>query len=388
MLLSDIAKKYNIDFSDEKIRMALDEVLKITRRNIVKFQWRFPSRATKNGLYDYQKDSISDLWWSGFWGGITWLSYEYTGDFKIRCYGERITDSVYKSIRKSGMHHNDIGMFVILTCVADYKICKNKLAKETLVEAADSLLTRYTQNHHVLASFDFERESDVLTLKISAMLNVMLLKYAYTFTGNLKYKEAFQHTVDLIIKFNIKPDGRTYFNTYFDKFSGEAIDTKVPYIVWDDDGKHSRNYAWALYALANLYSMTHNSIYAQKFDLVFEHMTKLCDTGSLFYLRFTADSQPDTASPSIVAAALTEIMRNDEIAQAPKYAAAAAEILNILTDNYSVKAADHCDGLIYGARLTGVTTVDCQSVLLGDYFYFEALMNSITDRQSFWYTIE
>ena len=388
MILSEITKKYNIDFNEQKIHDAINEVVKITRRNIIKFYNGFPTRVTQNGIYHYQAEHDPDLWWRGFWGGIVWLSYEYTGDYTIRCYGEKITDSVYRCIRKMGMKHNDIGMFVILTCVADYKICKNKLAKETLVEAADSLLTRYHQNHHILSSFGFERDNDVLTLKISGMLNVMLLKYAYNFTGNVKYKEAFQHTIDLIIKHNIHPDGKTYFNTYFDKSSGEAIDTKVPYIVWDDDGKRSRNYAWALYALANLYSMTHNSVYAQKFDLVFDHMIKLGRSGNIFNSRFTSDSPLDTISPSIVVAALTEIMRNDEIAESSKYAATATEILNTLIDNYSLKSADHCDGLLHGAHLFGVTTNENQSVLLGDYFYFEALVNSITHRQSYWYTTE
>lgn len=388
MILSEITKKCNIDFNEQKIHDAIGEVIKITQRNIIKFYNSFPNRVTKNGIYHYQTDHDPDLWWRGFWGGIVWLSYEYTNDFTIRCYGEKITDSVYRSIRKMGMQHNDIGMFVILTCVADYKICKNKLAKETLVEAADSLLTRYNQNHHILSSFDFERDNDVLTLKISGMLNVMLLKYAYNFTGNVKYKEAFQHTIDLIIKHNIHSDGKTYFNTYFDKSSGAAIDTKVPYIVWDDDGKRSRNYAWALYSLANLYSMTHNSVYAQKFDLVFEYMIKLWRSGNIFNSRFTSDSPLDTISPSIIVAALTEIMRNDEIAESSKYAATATEILNTLIDNYSLKAADHCEGLLRGAHLFGVTTHENQSVLLGDYFYFEALMNSITYRQSYWYTTE
>ena len=389
MLLSEIISEYNIALNEQKIHSAIDEVIKITRRNIIKFYRGFPTRVTENGVYNYQSDGDnSDIWWSGFWGGITWLAYESTGDYTIRCYGEKITDSVYRSIRKMGMGHNDIGMFVILTCMADYKICKNKLIKETLVEAADSLLTRYTQNHHILASFDFERDNDVLTLKISGMLNVMLLKYAYSFTGNVKYKEAFLHTVNLIIKHNILPDGKTYFNTYFDKLSGKAIDTKVPYIVWEDDGKRTRHYAWALYSLANLYSMTKNSLYAERFDKVFDYMKSLWDKGDIFHSTFKNENPLDTISPAIISAAITEMIRNDEIKECSKYAFAAAEILNRLIDDFSVKASDHAEGLLYGAHLFGVTKTNNQSALLGDYFYFEALMNSITNRQSYWYTVE
>lgn len=390
VLLSETSERYNIDFSETKIRAAIDEIIKITRRNIIKFQGRFPTRVTKNGIYGYQEENINaDLWWRGFWGGITWLSYEYTNDYKIRCYGERMTESVYYTIRKSGMQHNDIGMFVILTCMADYKLCRrNKLAKEIIVEAADSLLTRYNQNHHILSSFDFERDNDVLTLKISGMLNVMLLKYAYNFTANVKYKEAFCHTVNLITRHNILPDGKTYFNTYFDKMSGEAIDTRVPYIVWEDGGKRTRSYAWALYALANLYSMTHDSFYAERFDKVFDYMKSLCRDDNIFYSEFSDQTPVDTVSPAIMSSAICEMIRNDELPDTKKYAEFAAYLLNTLIDKYSVKAADHSDGLLYGAHLFNVTTGERQSVLLGDYFYFEALMSSVCARESYWYTLE
>ena len=389
MLLSEICKKYNIDFSEEKIRNAIDEIIKITRRNIIKFQGRFPTRVTQNGIYDYQKDFDNEnLWWSGFWGGIIWLSYEYTNDYKIRCYGERITESVYHRIRKSGMGHNDIGMFVILSCIADLRICRNKLAKEIVVEAADSLLTRYNKKHHILSSFGFEKDNDVLTLKITGMLNVLLLKYAYNFTGNIKYKEAFQHTVNLIISHNILPDGMTYFNTYFDKVSGEAIDTRVPYIIWEDGGKRTRSYAWALYALANLYSMTHDKFYAERFDKVFEYVKSLCQGDNIFYPEFVEEGPIDTVSPAIMVGAIAEMVRNDEISDAKKYAQMAARLLNILVDKYSVKAEDHSDGLLYGAHLFKVTTNSKQSVILSDYFYFEALLNSVCKRDSYWYALD
>ena len=389
MILSEICKKNNIDLKEEKIRSAIDEVVKITRRNIIKFQGRFPTRVTQNGIYGYQKDfNVHDLWWRGFWGGIIWLAYEYTNDYKIRCYGERITESVYHSIKKSGMGHNDIGMFVILTCIADYRICHNKLAKELVVESADSLLTRYNQNNHILISFDFERDNDVLTLKISGMLNVMLLKYAYNFTGNIKYKEAFQHTVNLITRHNILSDGKTYFNTYFDKLSGKPIDTRVPYIVWEDDGKRTRSYAWALYALANLYSMTHDNFYLERFDKVFDYMKSLCQGDNIFHPEFSEHGPIDTVSPAIMVGAIAEMVRNDEIPGAGKYAEMAAYLLDILIDKYSVKAEEHAEGLLYGAHLFKVTTNDMQSVILSDYFYFEALLSSVTKRKSYWYTLE
>lgn len=389
MLLTEIAEKNGIDLSESKIRSAIDEIIKITRRNIIKFQGRFPTHFTTDGIYGYQDEEHNhNLWWRGFWGGIIWLAYEYTGDYKIKCYGERITESVYRRIKKSGLRHNDIGMLVILTCMADYKICKNKLAKETLVEAADSLLTRYTQNHHILSSFDFERDNDVLTLKITGMLNVMLLKYAYTFTGNVKYKEAFVHTIELIIKHNILPDGKTLFNTYFDKLSGEFIDTKVPYVVWKDDGMRTRNYGWALYALAILYSMTGDRYYADIFDKVYEYMLKLWSGNNIFHCTFRETDSVDTISPAIIVSALNEMMRNDEISKTKDYAVTAAKLLNNLIDSYSVKSTDRHEGLMYGAHLFNVTTHDKQSVILGDYFYFEALIGSVCSRESYWYTVE
>ncbi|MDU6808789.1 MAG: hypothetical protein E6423_08360 [Clostridium sp.] len=65
----------------EEIKRGLDIVIKNIDENLEKYTNKFPSACTTNLKYRV-KDN--DDWTNGFWTGMLWLAYEYTGDDKYR----------------------------------------------------------------------------------------------------------------------------------------------------------------------------------------------------------------------------------------------------------------------------------------------------------------
>lgn len=387
MHFSEIAHKYNIDFDEKKVKTALENAMLITKRNIIKFQDAFTSICTSNGLYRYSGTSnhISIEWFHGFWCGIVWLAYEISGDYKIRCYGEKLTHIVHSKLVKSGMGYNDIGMLVILSCVANYKVTGNKLAREMAVIASDSLLSRFISSQNVLSSYDFERDNNIITLKTTSIVNVFILRFAYMFTGNTKYKDFFQKNVDLILDNNVTSDGKTFFNSYFDQSLGKKVNASVEYIPWVDNGDRSRSYSWMLFALAGLYSMSGEKRYADIYARVYRYMTGEWTEDNFLRSLFAGDRMVvDTTSASILASALVDMSKHAELPDSGDYAKMAVRLINILIDSYSVKYGTNCEGLLKGGYFFNYTAGNNESVIVGDYFYLEALADLLIDRRSYW----
>lgn len=388
MLLEEAAKKYGIDFSPEKIRMAIDDAVKITKRNIIKFQDSIPSSGTYKGIYRYATSKRH--WEGGFWGGIIWLCYEATNDFKIKCYGEKIVNMISSNIIKEGLGHNDLGFYTIPSCIPMYKMQKSKLVRETMIEAANSQLSRYDKNNHILMSHDFERDGDVFTLKISVLLNALLFNYAYIFTGNTKYKEAFLENVDFVIKNNITDKGEAFFFSLFDSKTGQQEYDRVPeYAQTERDSEKIRNYAWSMCALAIFYSMSKDEKYADIFHKLYTYMKNLGTGNDVFYYRtVNVYDIPDTSSAAIIACALIEMIKNDNIRYTEQYAADAAEILNTLIDKHRAKPGSNWEGLLHNAYFYKNYEDDDTdySSLCGDYFYMEALIGSVYEHNSCWYS--
>ena len=64
-----------------EVKNAIDLVIKQIDANMEYFKEKFPSSATKNNQYGI----IENIEWTdGFWTGLLWLFYEYTGDEKYR----------------------------------------------------------------------------------------------------------------------------------------------------------------------------------------------------------------------------------------------------------------------------------------------------------------
>lgn len=381
---------------EQKIKKAIDHAVMIIKRNMIKFQDYFPMEYSLNGIYKYSHGTGESLYWRGFWCGMIWLLYEITGDVKVRCYGEKLTRSIHHILGKEGLSYSDHGFLMIPSCIADYKYTESSTAKETAIAAADSLLTKYSRTSNIICSFDNELNENCISCKISNLLNIQLLFYAWHLTGNSKYGEVAQQNRQLIMENNICEDGKTYFRSYFDIKSGRLLSHSLEYEPFLDDGTETRTYAWALYGLAVIYSATKDAVYKDKFDKVFTYFISHAESDGIYFRNLhtmggapcihgqAANRIPDSTSTVIIAGALVQMLKNKEIVS-EAYQKTASRLLNILIDRFAVNSDTNHEGLLTGGYMLGVPLTPATSTLCGDYFYLELLLNSCFQRDSFWF---
>lgn len=374
--------------SSQELQQAISHAATITNRNIIKFQDYFPRPHSIDGRYPYSYNSLNDEWMQGFWCGLVWLLYELQRKDYIRCYGEKLTGLIYQSLKKKGLSYNDIGFLVILSCGADYSFTGSNIAKEVIISAADSLLTKFHRASNILCSRDDELDSDIISSKISSLLNSQLLLLATGLTNNAKYSEIAQKNIDTVMKYNIMEDGTAYFYSYFDQKTGTLLPERyLPGSLSQNSRYGTRNYAWAMYGLASSYCATHLPEYASHYDLIFHHLTRHWDAQDIFHIQIPGaptNLACDSTSTAIITASLLEMAKHS-VACNSQYHQTASLLLRLLMKHYAVSSASNGEGLLTGAYFGTSLHYDIISTLCGDYFYMEALLNYAGIHHSFWY---
>lgn len=122
----------------EEVKTAIEKVIKQIDANMNYFKDKFPYSATKNNIYPII-ENIEQT--DGFWIGLLWLAYEYTGDNKYRELAEKNVLSFKNRVDKDiEIDHHDLGFLYSLSCVSAYKLTGSEVAKEASIKAANKLI--------------------------------------------------------------------------------------------------------------------------------------------------------------------------------------------------------------------------------------------------------
>ena len=109
---------------DEAIKVCLEKI----DSNLEQLGEQFPTPAT----FDNDYKAMENIeWTNGFWTGMLWLAYEYTGEEKYKVAAEKNVDSFIDRIeRLIEVNHHDLGFLYTPSCVSAYKLTGNEKAKE------------------------------------------------------------------------------------------------------------------------------------------------------------------------------------------------------------------------------------------------------------------
>ncbi len=138
----EVLEKYEL-LTNEEIKKGLDIVIKNIDENLDRYINKFPSACTTNLKYRVKNN---DDWTNGFWTGMLWLAYEYTGDEKYKKVAQIHTENFKERYDKDFvLNHHDIGFLYSLSVVADYKVSGSEKARDLGIKAATKLKARYQQ---------------------------------------------------------------------------------------------------------------------------------------------------------------------------------------------------------------------------------------------------
>jgi unsaturated chondroitin disaccharide hydrolase len=168
------------------------------------------------------KDTIitsNSKWWcSGFFPGVLWYLYEYSGDATHRTLAEKYSERVEKE--KYNSYDHDIGFQIYCSFGNGYRLTGRDDYREVLKVAGESALKRYNPFLGVIKSWDSNKQIWQYPVIIDNMMNLELLMWNYHNTGNQVFNEVAVSHSDKTIEHHFRPDYSSYHVVSYDTLTG------------------------------------------------------------------------------------------------------------------------------------------------------------------------
>ena len=372
----------------EEVTAAMDRVADQVRYNMEYFGTRFPSSATRNQTYGVI-DNIE--WTDGFWTGLLWLCYEYTGDDAFKNLALKNVDSFLNRVEKRiELDHHDLGFLYSLSCVAGYKLTGSAEGRKAGLLAADKLMERFQEKGGFIQAWGELGARDNYRLIIDCLLNIPLLHWAFLETGNPVYRNAAVRHYEAACNNVIRDDASAYHTFYFDPGTGEPL-KGVTRQGYSDDSAWARGQAWGIYGIPLNYRYVKDDSAFNLFKGMTNYFLNRLPEDQVCYwdLIFTDGSNQsrDSSAAAIGVCGIHEMLKYLPEVESDKntYRHAMHCILRSLMERYTapeIKPGNPV--LLHGVYSWHSGKGVDEGNIWGDYYYMEALMRFYKDWNLYW----
>mgnify|MGYP003279161383 FL=1 len=372
----------------EEVTAAMDRVADQVRCNMEYFGTRFPSSATRNQTYGVI-DNIE--WTDGFWTGLLWLCYEYTGDDAFKNLALKNVDSFLNRVEKRiELDHHDLGFLYSLSCVAGYKLTGSAEGRKAGLLAADKLMERFQEKGGFIQAWGELGARDNYRLIIDCLLNIPLLHWAFLETGNPVYRNAAVRHYEAACNNVIRDDASAYHTFYFDPETGEPL-KGVTRQGYSDDSAWARGQAWGIYGIPLNYRYAKDDSAFNLFKGMTNYFLNRLPEDQVCYwdLIFTDGSNQsrDSSAAAIGVCGIHEMLKYLPEVESDKntYRHAMHCILRSLMERYTapeIKPGNPV--LLHGVYSWHSGKGVDEGNIWGDYYYMEALMRFYKDWNLYW----
>ena len=355
----------NIEFPE--LLEELDAQLKVLVQEIP--EDKVPrSYSEENG---YRMVDYND-WTCGFPAGSFWLMYELTEDDYWKNVAIENTEKLDGVQYLTNTH--DLGFMVFCSYGNGYRLTQNEEYKEIIIQASESLITRFNPTVGAIKSWD--NDNWQYPVIIDNMMNLEMLFWASEVTGDPKYRNVAVSHADVTIENHFMDDMSAYHVISFDTITGKPLE-KVTHQGFDNTSKWGRGQAWGLYG----FMMTYRETGEEKYLEIAEEMGKMIignlPDDMISYWDYDDPQIPDTerdaSAAAITSAALFELSTYSD--DGPTYLQAANEILDGLTSSEYRATNGENGGFILmhsvGNKPAG-SEIDV-AINYADYYYIQAL---------------
>lgn len=371
-----------------EVKNAIDLVIKQIDVNMEYFKEKFPSSATKNNQYGI----IENIEWTdGFWTGLLWLAYEYTGDEKYRELADKNVASFKNRVEKDiELDHHDLGFLYSLATVSGYKLTGSEDAREASIKAANKLISRYQEKGEFIQAWGELGSKDHYRFIIDCLLNIPLLYWASDETGDAKYRNiANKHFVTSCNNV-IRDDASAFHTFYMDNETGKPL-RGVTRQGYSDDSAWARGQAWGVYGIPLNYRYTRNESCFNLYEGMTNYFLNRLPKDNVCYWDLIFNDGDDHSKDSSAAAIavcgmhemnkyLPEVDENKEV-----YKYAMHNILRSLIENYmNPEIEPGKPVLLHGVYSWHSGKGVDEGNIWGDYFFLEALMRFYKDWNLYW----
>ena len=316
-------------------------------------------------------------WTSGFFPGELWYMYEYTQDKYWEEKARKQTDLLERE-KLNGRTH-DMGFKVYCSFGNGYRLTKDSRYKDIMLQAAYTLTTRYNETVGSLRSWDHNRDKWQFPVIIDNMMNLELLFWAFTESGDsLFYQIAVDHA-RTTIKNHFRDDFSSYHVIDYDTITGNVLN-KHTHQGYAHSSAWSRGQAWGLYGFVMCYRETGLPEFLEQAKRIERYIfnNPALPADMIPYWDYNAPGIPneprDVSAATVMASALYELSMYD-VENKYDYIKKADTILENLTKNY--RAGEGQDRGFLLLHSTGSKAHDSEvdvPIIYADYYFLEALL--------------
>jgi len=371
-------------------KQAIEDAVHKTKANIARFGDQFP-HVSENGKYLLNPNTD---WTDGFWSGILWLAYEYSGDDVFRTAARGTVDNFRNRLETNmaSLDHHDIGFLYSLSSKAQWMIEKEPAARELTLQAADVLVKRWRPKAGLIQAWGPEgHEDNGGRIIIDCLLNLPLLYWAYEQTGNALYRDvAIKHT-EKSRRFLVRGDDSSYHTFWFDPQTGESVRGGT-HQGNSDGSTWTRGQAWGIYGFALGYHYTKNPLYLETSKRMARYFLEHLPEDNVVYWDFdveiTPDTKRDSSASAIAACGILELLKHlpENAPDRAFLTDGVQKTMEGLVRHYSTMRQPEAEGFIeHGSYAVRLGHNPDDFMIWGDYYYLEALMRLERGHKGYWY---
>jgi len=347
-----------VDFCLEKLNATMVEVP----------EGQYPKRT--KGVGEWELVPPSD-WTSGFYPGCLWFGYKLTPDVKMLQHAITFTEGLEEQQYNTSTH--DLGFMIFNSYGNAYEITDKREYKDVILQAAESLASRFDPDVGCTQSWDGEFQ-----VIIDNMMNLELLFWASKNGGDERYYDMAISHANTTIKNHLREDGSSFHVVEYDSTTGEII-RKRTHQGYADSSCWARGQAWGIYGFTMTFRETQDSTYLhtaiKMADYFIDNLPEDYVPFWDFNLPEDSDRKYRDASAAAIACSGLMEMRN-YVADPAKYDAVIKNILTSLATNYLSKGTESSGLLLHCAyNVNSPNPYDRDaSTIWGDYYLLESLI--------------
>lgn len=332
-----------------------------------------PRSLTPNGALHLVP---SKDWTSGFFSGVLWYLYEYSKDGRWLDTAKDFTSKIEKE-KTNGRTH-DMGFKIYCSFGNGYRLTKDNSYKQVLIEAANTLATRYNPTVGAIRSWDHNADKWDFPVIIDNMMNLELLFSVSRLTQDSSYYKIAVNHANTTLKNHFRDDFSTYHVIDYNPATG-AVQNKNTHQGYSDESAWTRGQAWGLYGYTMVYRETKDEKYLELAGKIARYLLnhpKMPDD-LVPYWDFNDPEIPnaprDASAAAVTASALYELSGYSN--NGKQYIEAADKIMESLSEKY-ISPVGKNQGFIL-VHSTGHKPHDSEidvPIIYADYYYLEALL--------------
>lgn len=323
------------------------------------------------------RKTTKDEWCNGFWPGILWYAYEYTGNDSIKHEAEKFTEPL-KFLSETPAYDHDLGFLVFCSYGNAYRLTKNSEYKKVILDTADSLATLFNPNVGTILSWprNVEMYGGHNTI-MDNMINLEMLFWASKNGGDKKLYDIAVSHAEKTMKYHFREDATSYHVAVYDTISGDFL-YGCTHQGYADSSMWARGQAWAIYGYTVVYRETRDKRFLDFAQKVTDVYLSRLPEDYVPYWDFDDPSIPnaprDASAACVVASALLELSSYVADDKAEEYKNAAVKMLESLSsDAYQSRDAKP-SFLLHSVGHKPVGSEIDASIIYADYYYIEALL--------------